>query len=137
MAVARGTFEVVLTPQQATAAEGAPALGRMVIDKSYVGELTGTGRGQMLSSMTATDGSAGYVAQEVVDATLGGKTGSFVLQHVGVMNRGDASLEMQVIPDSGTGQLAGISGGVTIDIDDDGVHHYEFTFDLAFDGATE
>lgn len=131
MALARGTFEVVLSPQEVKPAEGADALGRMVIDKSYSGELIGSGRGQMLSCMTSTDGSAGYVAQEVVDASLDGKAGSFVLQHIGIMNRGEASLEMQVVPDSGAGELVGLSGRVTIDVDDSGIHHYEFTFEFA------
>lgn len=81
---AKGTFEVTLTPQPA---EGT-ALGRMVIDKRFHGDLEAVSQGQMLSAMGTVQGSAGYVAMEVVRGTLQGRRGSFVLQHTGTMNRG-------------------------------------------------
>ena len=129
MTTARGTFEVNLTPCSVEPAEGADAVARLTVDKSYSGQLVGTGRGQMLSCTTDVEGSAGYVALELVEASLDGRNGSFVLQHVGVMDRGDATLQMTVVPDSATGDLAGLGGAVDITIDD-GTHHYTFTYDL-------
>lgn len=133
MQTARGTFEVKLTPlpTQATDehAEGG-ALGRMSIDKVYSGDLTGPARGEMLTALTATEGSAGYVAIERVSGTLAGRSGTFVLQHTGTMNRGAQQLSITVVPDSGTGELTGLSGTMRIMIEG-GKHSYEFDYTLA------
>jgi hypothetical protein len=126
---ASGTFDVTVTPQgTADKAEGA-SLGRMSLDKQFLGDLTGTGKGEMLTAMTDTKGSAGYVAIERVTGTLHGRSGSFVLQHYGTMARGTPKLTVAVVPDSGTGQLTGISGTMTITIVD-GKHLYEFDYQL-------
>src|SRR5215211_7896934 len=100
---ASGTFEVNLTPQD----EGPDApVGRMMLDKQFQGDLTGASRGQMLmASSSSVPGSAGYVAIEKVTGTLNGRSGSFYLQHSGVMTRGVGELGITVIPDSGTDQL--------------------------------
>jgi hypothetical protein len=125
---ASGTFEVKLTPQ---AADGDDAgLGRMSIDKQFHGDLEGTSKGFMLSSAaTIVKGSGGYVAMERVTGTLKGRTGSFVLQHSGTMTRGTPQLSVAVVPDSGTDQLEGIIGTLTIKIDQ-GKHSYEFEYTL-------
>src|SRR6202167_6102221 len=100
---ASGAFDVKLTPQAAEA--GDAGLGRMTIDKQFHGDLEGTSKGFMLSSAAAVvKGSGGYVAMERVTGTLKGRTGSFVLQHSGTMNRGAPQLSVTVVPDSGTGQ---------------------------------
>jgi hypothetical protein len=125
---ASGTFEVKLTPQ-ATADE-ASSLGRMSIDKQFHGDLEGTSKGEMLSAMTAVQGSAGYVAIERVTGTLKGRRGTFVLQHSGLMDRGKPQLAITVVPDSGTDQLAGLTGTMKIDIAD-GKHSYVFEYTLA------
>jgi Protein of unknown function (DUF3224) len=126
---ASGTFDVTVTPQGTPdKAEGA-ALGRMSLDKQFQGDLAGTGKGEMLTAMTDTKGSAGYVAIERVKGTLQGRSGSFVLQHNGTMARGAQQLTITVVPDSGTGQLGGISGTMTISIVD-GKHLYEFDYVL-------
>ena len=106
---ASGTFEVKLVPQTDDK-NGDAALGRMTIDKQFHGDLEGTSKGQMLTGMTDVKGSAGYVAIEKVSGTLKGRTGTFILQHTGLMNRGVPQLTVTVVPDSGTGQLAGIAG---------------------------
>jgi hypothetical protein len=125
---ASGTFEVKLTPQAVE--DGADAdLGRMSIDKQFHGDLEGTSKGQMISAMGNVKGSAGYVAMERVTGALKGRTGSFVLQHSGTMNRGTAKLSVTVVPDSGTGQLEGLAGTLTIKIDW-GKHSYEFEYTL-------
>lgn len=130
--IAEGTFEVHLTPQSDEMFGSESKLGRMFIDKSFQGELSGTSEGQMLSARTSTDGSAGYVAIERVNATLGIRSGTFVLQHVGTMNRGKSSLTVTVVPDSGTDDLEGISGTMNIIIKQDR-HYYEFEYSFADD----
>jgi hypothetical protein len=123
---ASGTFEVKLTPQ--ATAEGA-SLGRMSIDKQFHGDLEATSRGEMLSAGSVATGSAGYVAMEQVRGTLHGRSGTFVLQHSGTMTRGTPQLTVAVVPDSGTDQLAGLSGTMSITIAD-GEHSYVFEYTL-------
>jgi Protein of unknown function (DUF3224) len=124
---ASGTFEVKLTPQMPE--DKSAGLGRMSIDKKFHGDLQGTSRGEMLAISTSVEGSAGYVAMEVVSGTLNGLTGTFALQHSGTMTRGAPQLMVTVIPDSGTGQLLGLSGRMSIQIDG-AKHSYEFDYSL-------
>ena len=128
MTKASGTFEVKLSPQD----QGADMpVGRMMIDKQFQGDLTGTSKGQMLMASSSTvKESAGYVAIEKVTGTLNGRRGSFYLQHTGVMTRGVGELRITVIPDSGTDQLVGLSGKMNIIIAE-GKHSYEFEYTLA------
>ena len=114
---------VKLTPQT----DQAPA--RMLLDKQFHGDLLGTSKGQMLAAMTEMKDSAGYVAIEQVTGSLGGRSGSFALQHFGVMNRGMQELIVRVVPDSGTGELRGLSGAMTIDTSG-GKHDYGFEYTL-------
>jgi len=125
-----GTFEADLKPIS-TDAEGrhGVTLARMSIDKTFKGELDGTSKGEMLSAMTPVQGSAGYVAIEQVVGILSGKEGSFVLQHFGTMNNGDSRLVLEVTPDSGTGELVGLTGEMVIRIED-GQHFYDFDYDF-------
>jgi hypothetical protein len=127
---ATGTFDVKLTPQGADDKSEAAPVGRMTIDKQFHGDLEGTSKGEMLTAMTAVKGSAGYVAIERVTGTLRGRQGTFALQHTGIMNRGAPSLTITVVPDSGTDQLAGLTGKMAIVIAD-GKHSYEFDYTLA------
>ena len=127
---ATGTFDVKVTPQ-ASDDKGDGAVGRMTLDKQFHGDLEGTSKGQMLTAMTAVKGSAGYVAIERVRAVLRGRPGTFALQHTGIMNRGTPSLTITVVPDSGTDQLAGLTGTMAIIIAADGKHSYEFDYTLA------
>ena len=126
---ARGEFVVSLKPLTFEGVDPEFKLGRMSIDKQISGDLTASTAGQMLSAMTATDGSAGYVAIERVAGVLNGKRGTFVLQHSGTMNRGAPALAVTVVPDSGTGELVGLEGEFKIIIEE-GKHHYEFTYRL-------
>jgi hypothetical protein len=129
--LARGPFEVKLAPQKAdnAQAEGS-GHGRMSIDKRFQGDLEATSQGEMLSFMSTTKGSAGYVAIERVTGSLGGRQGSFMLQHSGTMNRGAPELSITVVPDSGTGELTGLSGSMKIVITPDGKHSYEMAYTL-------
>jgi hypothetical protein len=126
---AAGTFEVKLAPQSTDAETAGSTLSRLTIEKQFRGDLEGTSKGEMLSAGTQTKGSAGYVAQERITGTLGGRRGSFVLQHTGVMNRGAPGLTITVVPDSGTGDLAGLTGAMMIIIEP-GKHSYQLDYDL-------
>lgn len=126
----RGEFDVKLKPIEGYAGgSDGISLNRMSIDKTFYGELKASSKGEMLSAMTPVKGSAGYVAIEQVQGTLKGKKGSFVLQHFGTMNKGKDRLILEVIPDSATGELKGLSGKMAIIIED-GKHFYEFEYDL-------
>lgn len=124
--VANGTFEVKLTPLSSGEDDG---LDRMSIDKVFHGDLQGTSAGEMLSVATAVQGSAGYVAMEWVSGTVHGRTGRFALQHRGTMTRGRPDLVVSVVPDSGTDELEGLTGRMSIAIVD-GTHSYEFGYDF-------
>jgi len=125
---ATGTFEVQMISQSENANDG-NTLARMTGEKQFHGAIEGTSKVEMLSAVTATKGSAAYVAIERVLATLDGRTGTFVLQHSGTMTRGTPMLSVTVVPDSGTGRLAGISGSMTIKIED-GKHFYDFEYTM-------
>jgi hypothetical protein len=128
---ANGTFEVKVNVEKTDNKEAESArLGRMSLEKRFQGELEATSAGQMLSVGTEVARSAGYVAMERVNGTLHGRTGSFALQHSGTMTRGEPHLSVTVVPDSGTGQLVGIAGRMTIKIVD-GKHFYEFRYTLS------
>lgn len=126
---ASGSFDVKLTPQPAAPGIENAELGRMTIDKQFHGDLVAASLGEMLAIRTTVQGSAGYVALERVTGTLHGRTGSFVLQHSGTMDRGVSSLALTVVPDSGTGELAGLRGAMTIEIDQ-GKHRYTMDYVL-------
>lgn len=129
---AAGTFEVALKPQPLFH-ETSSLLGRMTIDKTFQGDLTATSTGEMLSARTNVKDSAGYVAIELVGGTLHRRKGSFVLQHSSTMNKGEAKQSITVVPDSGTEELAGLSGSMTIDIRE-GKHFYTFNYSLEVNG---
>ncbi len=127
---ATGTFEPTLTPAPLADANADKSLGRMVISKHFHGGLEATTRGEMLTVRTATKGSMGYVAIEQVTGTLDGHAGSFTLLHSGIMDRGAPTLTVNVMPDSGTGALTGLTGTMTINVAPDGKHTYDFTYSL-------
>lgn len=125
-----GSFDVKLNPMECYAKGlGGNTLGRMSIDKQFHGELEASSQGEMLSAMTAVNGSAGYVAIEQVSGTLSGQKGSFVLQHFGTMNQGSDRLVLEVVPNSGTEQLTGLAGRMIIRIEG-GKHFYDFEYEL-------
>jgi Protein of unknown function (DUF3224) len=126
---ASGTFSVNLQPMPFEDVADEAMLGRLSINKQIIGDLVATTQGQMLSAGTAIKDSAAYVAIERVAGSLNGKTGSFVLQHTGIMNRGVPSLTVRVVPDSGTGELVGIQGEFKINIAD-GIHSYKLIYSL-------
>jgi len=126
---AAGKFEVTLAPMGPDDQAPGSTLGRLSIDKRFEGDLVAVSKGAMMTAMTETEGSAGYVAIERVTGTLHGREGSFVLQHGGIMTRGAPQLTILVVPDSGTGQLVGLAGKMAIVITE-GQHSYDFQYTL-------
>lgn len=129
MPFASGEFNVKLQPEALSQTAAAAGLGRLSLDKQFHGDLEGTSQGEMLSAMTGTEGSAGYVALERFTGTLAGRAGSFSLQHSGSMRRGTPTLSVTVVPDSASGQLQGLEGSLAIRIEQ-GKHYYDFTYTL-------
>jgi hypothetical protein len=127
---ARGTFEVKVKPLPADAKVDGLTVGRVALDKQFAGDLEGTSKGEMMTAETTVEGSGGYVAIERFDGTLRGRKGTFVLLHHGTMKRGsDFKLTITVVPDSGTGQLVGLTGTLAIIIKD-GKHSYDLDYTL-------
>ena len=127
---ATGTFDVKLSAQAPHHKDEAAPLGRMSLDKQFHGDLDATSKGEMLAAGTEVKGSAGYVAMERVIGKLHGRSGTFVLQHSGTMNRGSPQLSVTVVPDSGTDQLKGLVGKMAIKIEG-GKHFYDFEYTLS------
>ena len=121
MPTARSPMDVNIEAEPPFLEQDGLKLNRNVVRKEFSGDMVGTSEAQMIAAFTGTPGSAGYVAIEHFTGSVGGKSGSFVLQHSGVMSKGDAQLEVTIVPDSGTGELAGISG--TLEIDNEGDQH--------------
>ena len=129
---ARGPFDVKIAPQKPdnAQAEGA-GIARMSIDKQFHGDLEAVSQGEMLAIRTDTANSAGYVAIERVTGMLHRRKGSFVFQHSSTMNRGVPTQSILVVPDSGTDELVGLGGAMTIVIAEGGAHSYVFDYMLA------
>ena len=127
---ATGTFDVKITPQASDLAPEGPNLGRMSLDKQFQGDLSGTAKGEMITAAgIAVKESAAYSAVERITGTLHGKQGSFALQHTGIMNRGTPTLNVTVVPDSGTAALAGLTGKMDIIIEGK-LHKYVFDYEI-------
>ena len=132
---AEGPFEVKMNPLPADGGSEAVALGRMALDKRYRGDLEATSVGQMLALHGDENGSAGYVAIERISGSLQGRSGSFAAQHFGLMDRGGKTLRIDIIPDSGRGELVGIRGHMDIRIESGGAHFYVIDYTLPDDAT--
>lgn len=127
---AHGSFDVKMAPVAQEEFPEGDDLGRYSLEKRYHGDLDATARGEMLTAGTPVEGSAAYVAVERVEGSLGGRRGTFLLVHRGAMAGGDQDLSIAVVPDSGTGELAGLAGTLEVTITQDGDHHYAFEHTL-------
>ncbi len=132
---AEGPFEVKMNPLPADGGSEAVALGRMALDKRYRDDLEATSVGQMLALHGDENGSAGYVAIERISGSLQGRSGSFAAQHFGLMDRGGKTLRIDIIPDSGRGELVGIRGHMDIRIESGGAHVYVIDYTLPDDAT--
>lgn len=126
---ASGTFDVTLSAVSIDDSFDEDLFHQMKIEKKIAGDLQGTSNGQMLACHTNTEGSAGYVAIEQISGTLAGKAGSFVVQHSCFMGGGNERQSLEIIPDSGTGELVGVEGTMEIQRTDEG-HTYELRYSL-------
>ena len=120
---ASGRFDIETKPEGSFGG----GIGRLSITKTFHGDLTGSSEGEMLAARTATEGSAGYVLIERVTGLLAQRSGSFLLQHHGLMQRGRPEATITVIPDSGTDDLAGLTGGMSIDAAADHAYRFDYT----------
>ncbi len=124
----KGSFDVAMAPTDHAPATG---ISSMSLDKSYHGDLEGKGKGEMLSAGDPKLGNAGYVAIETIHGNLNGKTGGFALMQYGLMTTGvEPKLIATIVPGSGTGELSGIYGSMTLTPLPGGKHN--FTIDYAF-----
>lgn len=126
---AEGTFDVKNSPLDADDATNGTGIGRFGLDKEFHGDLEGTSKGEMLGAGNPATGTAGYVAIEQITGTLNGRTGSFALQHFGTMEDNSFDLVVKVVPGSGSGQLTGIAGTMTIAISS-GKHSWKLDYAL-------
>ncbi len=124
-----GTFDVTVHPEPAFDEQDDVALSRVRCDKVFKGPLDARSTVWMTAAGTPVKGAAGYVAVERITGRIEGRRGSFVVLHVGVMEGETASLDLRIVPGSGTGELRGIAGTMAIDVVD-GAHHY--TLECAF-----
>ena len=127
---AAGSFDVKITPLDPAFKFDENPYTRFSIDKQFHGDLEAASKGEMLAGGSPAKGAGGYVAVERVSGSLRGRTGTFVLQHNATMRHGSYQLNVIVVPDSGTGQLAGLSGTMQIIIAPDGKHSYNFSYSL-------
>lgn len=127
--IAKGSFSVQMSPQGEAQSVDGISMARLALSKRFEGDLVASGQGEMLTTRSAVKGSAGYVAMERVSGNLHGRQGSFVLQHSGLMDQGAQQLSIRVVPDSGSGELRGLSGELRIQIVES-QHLYEFEYRL-------
>lgn len=127
--IVSGSFEITMQADPPYDEVDGVSLGRARIDKRFEGPLEGTSVVHMLGARTPVAGSAGYVALERITGSVVGKRGSFTVLHTGVMTRGEPSLAIVIVPDSGTGELAGIFGTMSIVVKD-GTHTYDLDYEL-------
>lgn len=126
---AKGTFSITMNAEPPYDVVDGVSLGRVSFDKKFSGPLEATSKVEMIGARTPVEGSGAYVAVERVTGALEGRKGTFVLIHTGIMTRGTRSLTVSVVPDSGTGELKGLSGRLDIQIVE-GQHHYDFDYQI-------
>ncbi len=127
---ATGNFKVDVKPTEISPIGKDAGLGAMTIDKTWSGAIEGTSKGQMTTSMTGK--AMAYVALESMNVKVDGHSGTFILMHSATMMSDDPTagvLNVTVVPNSGTGDLAGIEGKLAIVIDKSG-HSYDFEYTL-------
>jgi hypothetical protein len=129
MTTLRGPIKVSTDSEPPFHEQDGVVLNRNVVRKTFSGPATGTSEAQMIAARTPDPGSAAYVAMELFTGMLDGRQGTFVMQHNGIVANGKPELSVVIIPGTGTGQLAGITGTLTID-NTAGDHSYVFEYEL-------
>lgn len=127
MKTIKGKFDLSATPLELDIAIQKLGGIRMLFEKQFFGPIEAKSTVSMLGVMNKVLGSGSYVALEIIEGTVEGLSGSFSMQHSSSMLRGKSEQSISIIPDSGTGELSGISGKMIIDIED-GQHFYTFEY---------
>jgi hypothetical protein len=133
MQTASGTFQVDSWEEEPYDEADGAKLSRASLTKTFHGDLEGTSSAELLVAI-AQESSRAYVGIERIQGRLNDLEGSFVVQHNATGTRGDDRAVVTVVPDSGTGGFAGLSGTFTICAEDDGSHSYDFAYEM--DGAS-
>lgn len=123
---AKGSFDVTITPQET--ADEAP-VARMLLYKEFHGDLEAISHGEMMAAHEPLTGAGVYVAIDRVAGTLHGRAGTFLMAHRGTRHADGQQLDITIVPGSGTGQLAGITGSVDIQIEEKR-HFYTIDYTL-------
>jgi hypothetical protein len=131
---ASGTFKVAdFTPASlpAPAIETAVPVGVATMEKQYEGEVTGRSATLFTAAYDQSSGVGTYVAMESFAGSLHGQAGSFNFAHAATtLGVGRQDEFFVVVPGSGTGALAGITGSGGMAVDEDGTHRVWFDYEL-------
>jgi hypothetical protein len=130
MTTVQGTFEITRWDDKTYLDADGIKLGAVDVVKAFSGGLDGVSTARLLTAGGPVPTSAAYVAIERFVGSVDGVEGSFVLQHSAVMSGGDGDMTVRIVPDSGTGKLAGIAGTLRIDRDADGTHRYRLDYEV-------
>ena len=103
-------------------------VARVHISRTFTGDLEGTSTAELL--IAKSEGGGGYVGQDRISGTLQGKSGAFVFQHTGLMSPEGITNTGAIVPGTGTGELAGITGEGTMLADDEGNHTLTLDYQL-------
>ena len=110
--------------------DGLPKLTKASVEKTFTGDLEGEGHVEYLM-MYRSDGSAAFVGLERITGRIGAKTGTFVLQRIGVFENGEAKENYSVVPGSATGELTGLKGEGDSAVGHGMEHPFELTYEFA------
>ena len=130
MPIISGPFEVKAFPLDLDETSKSVGIARMRFEKQFSGSLNARSTVAFTGMLNKETGSGAYVALEVVDGSIDGRHGKFHFQHSCTMNRGQQEQSIKVVPDSGTGDLVGITGEMKIEIKEGGSHFYTFEYSL-------
>jgi hypothetical protein len=133
---ANGTFSVKafnptsIAPEPAI--ETALPVGVALMEKHYEGAIAGRSATVFTAAFDQAAAVGTYVAMESFTGTVDGREGAFNFVHSASTTGADRTAGyFAIVPSSGTGQLAGISGGGGLTIDPDGTHRIWLEYDLA------
>ncbi|HEV2529358.1 MAG TPA: DUF3224 domain-containing protein [Thermomicrobiales bacterium] len=119
---AHATFEITRWDPVAAIDPGIPAdVASVMVGKAFSGDLAGTSLAHLVTCSAEGREGAGYVATEAFTGTLAGRTGTFVMQHAGIVGDGPGPRQFgAVVPGSATGDLAGLQGDCLFEHDAQG-----------------
>ncbi len=132
---ANASFQVTGWDQTPTSDPGVrPAHGRATVTKTFSGDLEATSTADLLmcqADPADLSAGAGYIASEIITGALHGHEGTFVLQHGGISEvQGAQWTYGHIVPGSGTGALAGLTGTAEIAMAADGSHSITLEYEL-------